>query len=106
MISLNGRWYIDSIFAYNDKIIIIDFKTNSKITTENRFQKMFAPFESYDDCNFIHYSIQVSLYSLILKERGIDISAGYLLHISEEDEAKLIRCLDLTKEIEDYILSL
>jgi ATP-dependent exoDNAse (exonuclease V) beta subunit len=94
---------IDSIFLYKDKPIIVDFKTNATISTENRFQKMFAPFDSYDDCNFIHYSIQVSLYSLILKELGIDIICGYLLHISEEG-ANLIKCLDLSSVIEEFIL--
>jgi len=93
---------IDSIFLYKDKVIIVDFKTNSKIITENRFQKMFAPFDKYDDCHFIHYSIQVSLYSLILRDMGIDVACGYLLHISEEGP-NLLKCLDLCDIIDKYL---
>lgn len=101
---------IDSIFSYKDKIIIIDYKTNKDFTDDDhyksRFQKLLPPFENYNKNNFNEYSIQVSLYRLILKEIGINIQGCYLLHIGPENEAKMYTAIDFTKILEEYLDSL
>jgi ATP-dependent exoDNAse (exonuclease V) beta subunit len=96
---------IDSIFTYNDNIIIIDTKTNGSIKKENRYQKMFAPFQDYDDCNFVHYSIQTSLYKLILEEHGIVSRKEYILHITN-DGYEMIKCMDLSELVKEHLISI
>jgi len=105
------KWKIagtfDSLFLFNGLIIIIDFKTNGKFTTDDstfgKSESLLFPFESFYKNHQTEYSIQVSLYSLILKEVGIDVRKGYLLHIGPDSEAKLYPCFDFSKELEQYL---
>ena len=47
-----------------------DYKTSKKIDTSNSFQKMKYPLNHLDDCNFIHYAIQINTYEWLLKQFG------------------------------------
>ena len=98
---------IDSLFLYKDKLYIIDYKTNKKFTTDENLEfkeSLLEPFESYFKSHMNEYSIQISLYSLILKEYGIDVNGGYLLHIGpEEEEPKIYRTIDMTNILEKYL---
>lgn len=95
---------IDSIFLYKDKIVILDWKTNKKFETHNSFgEKLLEPFQDYDKCHLNEYSIQISLYSLILKEIGIDVKVGYLVYIGPSGDAEIHKCHDFTKILEDYL---
>ncbi len=98
---------IDSIFIYNGKLFIIDYKTNGNFThnehPKGKYQKLLYPFNSYFKNHLNEYSIQVSLYSLILKEWGFDIRAGYLLHIGPDSEPQLYKCEDLVSILEEYL---
>jgi len=108
------KWKIagtmDSLFFYKEKIIIIDWKTNKEFTDDEhykgRFQKLLSPFDGYYKNNFNEYSIQVSLYRLILKEIGINIQGCYLLHIGPSSEAKMYTAIDFTGILESYLNSL
>lgn len=88
-------------------IIIIDWKTNSEIKTQNNFEKCLFPINHLDNCNLFHYALQLSLYQFLL------VYAGYypkdtkfrraLIHINET-EGKIIEVPDLTSEIKDMII--
>lgn len=99
---------IDSLFLYNGKIYIIDYKTNKEFTNdENLVYKEFLlePFDQFYKTSLNEYSIQVSLYTLILREYGIDVSGGYLLHIGPGDEeAKLHKCVNMVDILEKYLI--
>jgi ATP-dependent exoDNAse (exonuclease V) beta subunit len=101
---------IDSLFLYKDKIIMLDWKTNKLFTDDNqyegRYQKLLSPFQDFYKNHFNEYSIQVSLYKLILKEIGIEIKACYLLHIGPDSEAKMYTAKDFTTILEDYLAKL
>ena len=59
---------VDALFIYNDSLFIFDYKTNKEFTTENSYkEKLLEPFNEYDKCHLTEYSIQLSLYSLILE---------------------------------------
>lgn len=74
------------------KLHIYDYKTNRFMKMMNKFQRMFYPFDKYEDCDFVHYSIQMSVYRLILiitlMYYGYNIPFGdtYLVHLTEEKE--------------------
>ena len=96
---------IDSLFSYKNKLIIIDHKTNKKFTDDsnNQYNKLLPPFDEYYENHHSKYSIQISLYATILKEWGFDVAAGYLLYIGPNDDAKLIKCHNMIKTIEDFL---
>ena len=102
------RWKIagmvDSLFIYKDKLIILDWKTNKKFTTENNYgEKLLEPFQEFDKCHLTEYSIQLSLYALILKEIGLDVSVFYLVYIGPNEEAQLHKCHNFTQILFDYL---
>ncbi len=98
---------IDSLFLYKDKVIMIDWKTNKLFTDDDhykgKFEKLLSPLDTFYKNHYNEYSIQVSLYRLILKEIGIDVKACYLLHIGPNEEAKMYTAKDFTSLLEPYL---
>jgi len=67
---------------------VVDYKTNRKGISFSGFngQKMFSPIAHLDDCNGIHYSLQLSLYSMMLqKETGYQCEGLVLLWIDTDN---------------------
>lgn len=75
---------IDCI-ARNEKgeHFIFDWKSSKEVSKNGYGKRMFEPFKEYDDCNFIHYSIQVSIYRQLCRE--YDIKDAFIVHISSQD---------------------
>jgi len=104
---------IDSIFLWKGKLIIMDWKTNKIFTNDEhpkgKYQKLLYPFQDFYQNSLNDYSIQVSLYSLILEEWGFDIKASYLVHFGPDEEAKIHKAIDMREELkiflEDYKMS-
>ena len=95
---------IDSLFLYNDKVVIIDWKTNKKFDTISEYnERLLSPFEDYDKCHLNEYSIQISMYALILQEIGIKVHVGYVLYIGPNGDAQIHKCHDFTSKIEEYL---
>lgn len=97
---------MDALFSYGDKTIILDYKSNSEFRDDDhpkgKYNKLLPPFESLWHNHLNDYSIQVSLYSLILKEvADIDVSKCYLLHISN-DSHKMYTALDLREPLLEF----
>ena len=68
---------------------IYDWKTNKKIDFKPFNRKDVVDFAGYSipDCNFHHYSLQLSSYAYVLEQAyGIEIEAIKLVHLSEKDE--------------------
>lgn len=97
---------IDAIFTYNDKILILDWKTNKEFKKDgNRcFGNLLHPFSDLADNHLNKYSIQLSLYKMMLAEHGIDVSACYLLHIGPGFQpAEMYRAKDLTDVLNSFL---
>ena len=105
------KWKIagmmDSLFMYNDNVFILDWKTNKDFTNDEhvkgKFETLLTPFEPWYKNHLNEYSIQVSLYKLILKEIDIDIKASYLLHIGPNSEAFMHKAHDFSDVLEKYL---
>lgn len=105
------KWKIagmmDSLFSYNGNVFILDWKTNKKFTHDEhekgQFESLLEPFNDFFKNHLNEYSIQVSLYKLILREIGIDVKACYLLHIGPAEEAKMYKAHDLSDILEKYL---
>lgn len=86
----------DLIEVVNGKVNIIDYKTNKKIDKESYkdwegiSKKMLAPIGHLDDCNFNHYSLQLSIYMYIMLKHNPKLKPGkmYIHHIEFETEGE------------------
>lgn len=98
---------IDALFLHRGKIYILDYKTNKIFTTDDSLkykENLLPPFNNYYKTHLNEYSIQISLYALILKEWGFDVAGGYLIHIGpDDDDAVIYKCLDFSDILENYI---
>lgn len=86
----------DLVEVVNGKIYIIDYKTNKEIKKESFkdwegvSKKMLSPVLHLDDCNFNHYSLQLSIYMYIMLKHNPKYKAGdmYIHHIIFEEVGK------------------
>ena len=86
---------------YTGGIAIIDYKTNKKIEKESyRHKKMLIPLHKYDDCNYIHYSIQLSDYKFKFeKNTKLKVNETFIVYFNTNaDNYKIIEPLDMEKE--------
>ena len=82
---------------------IADWKRSKAIKTENKWQSGTSKHTSHlPDCNFIHYSLQLSTYKYILeKNYGLTISDTFIvvLHPAQDSYNKIVT-RDLSAEVE------
>lgn len=77
------------VLVYNpdtDMYAIVDWKTNKKIYTRSFGGKRGrrGSTADLDDCNFTHYSLQLSLYRYILEEYyGLKVASQVIVHLAD-----------------------
>lgn len=78
---------------------IWDFKTDKKIDTENKYQKI--KWFNIDDCQFNKYSIQTSLYKRIIeKNTSLKLGQSNIVHLNiREESLDRYVCQDYTNTI-------
>lgn len=92
----------------NGKYLILDWKTNKEIETENKYSKFgLPPLEDVPDCNFWHYALQLSAYQFMLKFGGY-VEAGsefqrFIVHLTPSGH-RLYELPDLTDRVRDVII--
>jgi hypothetical protein len=61
---------VDAVFEDpSGDVIICDWKRAKKMKFDNRWQKAKPPIQHLDDCDLSKYSLQLSLYRYLLRER-------------------------------------
>jgi hypothetical protein len=86
----------DRVEVIDGKVNIIDFKTNKEIKTksyvnwEGISKKMLSPISHLDDCNFIHYSLQLSMYMYMILKHNPKLKPGKMIlhHVVFEKEGE------------------
>jgi hypothetical protein len=89
-------------------LIIGDWKTNGEFKHDEhpkgRYKKLLRPFSHLYENHHNEYSIQISLYRLILEEEAnIQTEDGFLCHIGPEGPAKLYRTKDLREPLKAFL---
>lgn len=106
--SLGMAGTIDLLIKSPDgRIIILDWKTNEELTTNNPFQTGFPPINHLEDANLNHYTLQLSLYQYILEaEEYFPAGQEYkriIVHLTENSN-DLYLCKYLEEEIEAMLI--
>ena len=88
--------------------ILGDWKTNGEFKDDNhpkgKYKKLLRPFTFLYENHHNEYSIQISLYRLILEEElGIETESGFLCHIGPDDEPKIYPAKDLREPLKAYL---
>ena len=100
---------VDGVFSVDGKRLIIgDYKTNKEFTTDSDWKgsrrRLFEPFENVFDNKHNNYSIQVSLYRLIIEEEcGIEMDDPFLLWIPPKGTCKAFKAKDYRDKIRTYL---
>ena len=89
-------------------LIIGDWKTNGDFKHDDhpkgRYKKLLRPFSHLYENHHNDYSIQISLYRLILEEEAnIETQDGFLCHIGPEGSAKIYRTKDLREPLKAFL---
>lgn len=80
---------------YNE-LVIGDYKTNQEdLFKIYNYQDMLEPFDFLADCAYNHYQLQLSLYQILLEERGFTVRERLLIHL-KEDTYQLYRTNNFT----------
>ena len=83
----------DLVEVINGEVHITDYKTNKEIKTEGYTNwegittKMQGPVSHMDDCNLVHYALQLSMYMYIILKHNPKLKPGGLIldHVIFED---------------------
>lgn len=86
----------DLVEVINGEVFITDYKTNKEIKSEGFTnwegvtQKMQPPVSHLDDCNLMHYALQLSMYMFIILKHNPKLKPGGLTihHIIFEEADK------------------
>lgn len=101
---------MDALFFLDPDYYVGDWKSNKKFTSDedsknDKFaKKLLYPFEDLWDNSVNGYSIQLSLYRLILQEEaGFTTKGGFLCWIGPNQKPKLYKTVDLRDRLYDFL---
>ena len=97
------------IVDHDGGVIIVDFKTNKKLDKKSYFNpttkqstKMKYPLNNIDDCNFMHYSLQLSLYFWLANKlnNNLFLKGLYIIHYDHDGNTNHHECEYLKDDVE------
>ena len=86
-------------------VIVNDWKTNEKFTTDKdyAFNQLKAPFHNYKENKHNIYSIQISLYRLMLEAQGIPTVGGMITWIPRSAPPLPFEAKDFRPELRKFL---
>ena len=89
------------------KRCLFDWKTGKFMVRKYARESMLPPFDDLPCCEEIKYSIQLSLYRLII-ERNLNESlhGGFILHLADGYPYNVYNVIDLRDRLEKWLLSM
>ena len=103
---------IDLLVKTGNEISIIDYKTNKEIKQHSGFDtksrqttKMKYPLNNLEDCNYIHYNLQLSMYAWMVQKLNPNffIKDLILVHFDHEDNQTVYHINYLKDEVEKML---
>lgn len=100
---------VDAVFysKVSGEYHIFDWKTNARFSVTSPWRKWLKPpFADLAECDLNYYSLQVSLYALILRRNALlplgEMGPSYIVHLREGD-FRVHRALDLSEQWEEWL---
>lgn len=99
----------DLVIVDGFDVYILDYKSNRSIDTKSyydsklrRSQKLKYPLNDIDDCNFMHYTLQLSTYAWMIQKLDprFNIKMLVLIHIDHDDNVNYYECEYIPKKVE------
>jgi ATP-dependent exoDNAse (exonuclease V) beta subunit len=99
---------IDLLIKKGNKIIVLDWKSNKEIKTKSFFNqktkssvKMKYPLNNLEDCNYWHYTMQLSTYAWMLQQINpeFEIEDLVLVHFDHNNKQTVYHLPYLKKEV-------
>lgn len=87
----------------NKTYIIGDYKTNEDLFKNFKGKTLLAPFNDKLDCNFSKYTLQLSLYQIMLEQVGVKVSNRVLIHIKPDGSYLKYFTEDITTKIKEHL---
>ncbi len=73
---------------------VFDWKTG-KFEKQNRYENLLSPFDDLPNCEYVKYSLQTSLYRLLLElETGEQYGDSYLVHLMDTGTYRVYKATD------------
>lgn len=103
---------IDLLVKDGNDIIIGDFKTNKELKQKSyynpktkKYETMLFPLNNIMDCNFMHYTIQLSTYAWMMKKMNpeFNIKRLFLIYFDHEGNSSLHEVEYLEDSVEAMI---
>ena len=103
---------IDLLIKNGNNIVLIDHKTNEKIDKKSFYNnitktsdKMLYPLNHLDECNFNHYTMQLSTYAYMLQKLNPEfvIEKLYINHYDHNNKNTIMECPYLKAEVENML---
>ena len=103
---------IDLLVKKGNKITIIDYKTNKKIDQHSFFDnkskktvKMKYPLNNVEDCNFWHYTLQLSTYAWMIQKSNpnFEIEDLIIVHYDHNNNQTIYHLEYLKDEVEKML---
>jgi len=99
---------LDALFKLSENRYVGDWKTNKKFTTDvdkdGRRKKLLYPFEDMWENSLNLYSMQISLYRLMLQEEaGYHTNGGFVVWIGPAEEPEMHKVVDLRDRLYDFL---
>lgn len=94
---------IDNLSLIDGKLYIVDYKTDKKFTEDSNYYYL-PPISHLSKCEFNKYSLQTSIYRMLLEERGFKVEGQIIFWFNEyNDDYKQINCKYLKEECQQLI---
>ncbi|MFV2014620.1 MAG: PD-(D/E)XK nuclease family protein [Candidatus Heimdallarchaeota archaeon] len=98
---------IDALFWYKNRLIVGDWKSNKafRTDTDKIYDFLLWPFDLNADNHHNMYSLQVSLYRLLLEEHNIITGPSFIcwVPVDEKTNAQFIRSKDYRHILREYL---
>ena len=101
---------MDALFKIGDDYYVGDWKTNKKFTTDFDMKKdyfakkLLYPFEDLWDNSINGYSIQLSMYRLMMQEEaGFETKGAFLVWIGPNEKPQLHKTVDLRDRLYQFL---
>lgn len=95
---------LDNLSLRGNKLGIYDYKTNGSFKAKGGFSDLLYPFQDYIENHLTKYSIQLSIYDLMLEmNTGLKVSEKAIIYIPASfKQPQIIKCYDFKPILKQY----